>query len=128
MIPEIDESKSSKILETIKSIENGTNEEIKTFQELYNQWIAEYYQSTKDQIHSTEGVIKANLSAREAAIAHNTGLKQQTLGAKTATVATKALAVAGNMIARWIISEANQFIYRKRAINLTSLIVYINYT
>lgn len=84
LIPEIDESNASKFLETIKSIENGTNSEIRTFQDLYdtgnktNQWIAEYAQSTNGQIRSTEGVIKANQSARESAIAQTAALKQQT--------------------------------------------------
>ena len=58
------------------------------------------------QIITEEGLIKANKKARESAIAHNNALKQQTLGAKAATVATKALSVALNMVAMWAITEA----------------------
>lgn len=111
LIPKIDENKASKILEVIKSIENGTNEEIKSLQELYdtgdktNQWIAEYGQSTKDQIRSTEGVIKANQQARASALAHNEAIKAQTFSAKAGKVALQALAMAGNMIAMWGITE-----------------------
>lgn len=111
LLPEIDESQANKILDVIKSIENGTNEEIKSFQELYdtgdkqNQWIAQYGQSTKGQIRTTEDLIKANQAARESAIAHNKALQQQTLSAKAGSVALKALSIAGNMLVMWGISE-----------------------
>lgn len=57
---------------------------IETFQDYYDaladsdKWITEYAQSTKGQIRSTEGIIKANQSARESAIAQTAALKQQT--------------------------------------------------
>ena len=117
LIPEIDESKASKILEFVRSIEDGTNEETRSFQELYdtgnktNQWIAEYAQSTKDQIRSTEGVIKANQQARASALAHNEAIKVQTFSAKAGKVALQALAMAGNMIAMWGITEVVSAIY-----------------
>lgn len=44
----------------INDIENGTHAEIKTFQELYdtgnkqNQWTAQYAQTTRRQIRTTE--------------------------------------------------------------------------
>ena len=103
VLPKIDENEASNVLNIIKSIEDGTYAEAKSFQELYdtgdktNQWIAKYAQETKGQIRSTEGVINANQAARDAAIAHNAALKQQTLGAKATTVAMKALSVAANM-------------------------------
>lgn len=120
LIPEIDESKASKILEFVKSIEDGTNEEVKSFQELYDtgnktkQWIAEYGQSTKDQIRSTEGVIKANQQARTSALAHNEETKAQTFFAKAGKVALQALAMAENMLAEiaipFLVKELNEFI------------------
>lgn len=111
LLPEIDDNKASKILEFIKSIENGTNKEVKSFQELYDtgnktkQWIAEYGQSTKDQIRSTEGVIKANQQARASALAHNEAIKAQTFSAKAGKVVLQALATAGNMLVMWGVTE-----------------------
>lgn len=118
LIPEIDKGKASKILESIKSIENGTNEEIKSFQELYdtgdktNQWIAEYAQSTKNQIRSTEGVIKANQQARISALAQNEAIKAQTLSAKAGKVALQGLSIALNIVALALISKGIEFIVK----------------
>ena len=84
---------------------------IETFQDYYDtlangdKWIAEYGQSTKDQIRSTESVIKANQQARASALAHNEALKQLTLGAKAGKVALQALATVGNMFAIWAITK-----------------------
>ena len=115
-IPEIDESNAAKILEFVKSIEDGTNEKIKSFQELYdtdnktNQWIAEYAQSTKDQIRSTEGVIKANQQARASEIAHNEELKNLTLSAKASKAALGALRTAMSAVVMIGISKGIELI------------------
>lgn len=104
VFPKIDESQAKSILQQINNIENGVDEEINSFQELYDtgnkqkQWIAKYAQETQGQIRSTEGLISANEKARASTIAHNNALKQQTLGAKAANVALKGLAMAGNML------------------------------
>lgn len=104
VFPKIDESQAKSILQQINDIENEVDEEIKSFQELYDtgnkqkQWIAKYAQETQGQIRSTDGLIAANEKARVSAIAHNNALKQQTLGAKAANVALKGLAMAGNML------------------------------
>lgn len=104
VFPKIDENQAKSILQQINNIENGVDEEINSFQELYDtgnkqkQWIAKYAQETQGQIRSTEGLISANEKARASAIAHNNALKQQTLGAKAANVALKGLAMAGNML------------------------------
>lgn len=103
MLPKIDENKANSILKYIKSIEDGVDSEINSFQELYdtgnkqNQWIAEYAQATKGQIRSVDGVIAANKAARQSALDHNAALKQQTLGAKAGQAALKGLALAGNL-------------------------------
>lgn len=68
-------------------------------------WIAKWGQETQGTIRTQEGLIKANQSARDAAIAHNAALEQQTLSAKAGQVALKGLAMAGNMIAMWAIGE-----------------------
>lgn len=104
VFPKIDESQAKSILQQINDIENEVDEEIKSFQELYDtgnkqkQWIAKYAQETQGQIRSTDGLIAANEKARVSAIAHNNALKQQTLGVKAANVALKGLAMAGNML------------------------------
>ena len=53
-------------------------------------------------------LVTANQQAREAAIAHNATLKQQTLSAKAATVAMNALSAVGNMIAFALIAKGVQ--------------------
>lgn len=113
----IDEKMANKYLEIIKSIDNGTMDGIETFQDYYDtladcdKWIAEYANSTKGQIRSTKGVIKANQQARTTALAHNEALKQQTLGAKAASVAMKALSVAGNMLVSYLVTKGIQLAY-----------------
>ena len=72
-------------------------------------WIAKWGQETEGQIRTEKDLIQANQKAREAAIAHNDALKQQTLGAKAAKVGMQALATAGNMVAMWAISEVIGF-------------------
>ena len=105
VFPKIDESQAKSILQQINDIENGVDEEIKSFQELYDtgnkqkQWIAKYAQETQGQIRSTDGLIAANEKARVSAIAHNNALKQQTLGAKAASMALEGLKYVGNMLA-----------------------------
>lgn len=114
VLPKIDENQASEILNFIKSIEDGTNEVAESFQTLYDtkdknkQWIAQYAQETQGQIRTIEGVIEANQAARKAAIDHNNALKQQTLSFKAATAASKAFAIAGNMLAFWAISKGIQ--------------------
>lgn len=93
----------------------GIDEQVKlgtgNWQDYFNglgegeKWQIEFVQNTDLQKASLDDVKKAYNSAREAAIAHNAALQQQTLGAKAATVVTKALAVAGNMLLMWGISK-----------------------
>ncbi len=67
-------------------------------------WIASWGAETQGQIRTQEGLIKANENARQAAIAHNNALKQQTLSAKAAELGLKALSIAGNILASVLIS------------------------
>ena len=91
-----------------KQVKDGT----KSWQDYSNglkdneKWIAKWGQETEGQIRTQSDLINVNKKARESAIAHNNALKQQTLGAKAATVATKALSAALNMVAMWGITEA----------------------
>lgn len=116
-VPELlDTTKANEYVKIIKAIDNGSMDGIETFQQWYDtlsegeKWIAQYAQETQGQIRSVEGVTEANKAARDTAIAHNNALKQQTLGAKAATIGLNALATAGNMLIMWGISEAISFV------------------
>lgn len=111
-MPKIDESNVKDSLSKIKDMSKSVAENKKTWQELYDilpegeKHLATLGQKLDGQIITEEDLINANKKARESAIAHNNALKQQTLGAKAATVATKALSVALNMVAFFVITEA----------------------
>lgn len=111
-MPKIDESNIKDSLSKIKDMSKSVAENKKTWQELYDilpegeKHLATLGQKLDRQIITEEKLINANKKARESAIAHNNALKQQTLGAKAATVATKALSVALNMVAFFVITEA----------------------
>lgn len=68
-------------------------------------WIAKWGEETQGTIRTQEGLIKANEGARQSAIAHNAALKQQTLGAKAASVAMNLLSTAANMLVMYAISK-----------------------
>lgn len=70
-----------------------------------NTILKNYVTTTNQQEQSTQGLVKAYQEARAAQIAQNEAIKSSTLSAKAATIATKALAVAGNMIAMWAITK-----------------------
>lgn len=82
-------------------VKNGT----KTWDEFFdtckggNEYIIDVIKSTDDLSKLTgEDLVAANKKARTSVIAHNNALKQQTLGAKAATIAMKGLAMVGNML------------------------------
>lgn len=60
-------------------------------------WQIEFVQNTDLQKASLDDVKKAYEVARQGAIDHNAALKQQTLGAKAATIGMKALSIATNI-------------------------------
>ena len=110
-IPNLDTNSARVELENLQNIQNEINETKGSWDDYNNQfkngrkYLLDYAKQNNILEASVDNVKQANQSAREAAIAHNAALKQQTLGAKAATVATKALAVAGNMIAMWTITK-----------------------
>lgn len=62
-------------------------------------YVVDLIKNTDDLSKLTgDDLVQANQNARQAAIAHNAALKQQTLGAKAASVAMKGLAIAGNVL------------------------------
>lgn len=113
LYPDISDATASKLLTKLQKEQILVNANKKTWQDYFNglrdgeKWQIEFVQNTDLQKASLDDVKGAYNSARESAIAHNAALQQQTLGAKAATVATKALAIAGNMIAMWAISKGN---------------------
>jgi len=111
VMPKIDESNIADSLSKIKDMSKSVAEGKKTWQDLFDtlpegeKHLAKLGKEMEGQIITEKGLIKANKAARESAIAHNNALKQQTLGAKAATVAAKALSVALNVGVMWAISE-----------------------
>lgn len=77
-----------------------------------NEYLINVIKNTDDLSKLTgEDLVKANQAAREAAIAHNTALQQQTLSTKAAEIGMKALSLAGNMLAMWLVSKAVSGLY-----------------
>lgn len=111
VMPEINTDNLVDATEKIKNLSKDVTNGTTTWQELFDtlpegqKHFAQLGQQMEGQIITTEGVAKANQSARDAALANNAALKQQTLGAKAATVAMKALSVAGKMIAYALITK-----------------------
>ncbi len=92
-----------------------------------HKWIARWGQETEGQIRTTDDLVQANQKARQAAIDHNAALKQQTLGAKAASVAMKGLALVGNialsMLASFVVSKViegiDNFIHKSEKLKET---------
>ena len=66
-------------------------------------WLTDYAQS--DAVRSTKSIMEANKAAHDAAVEHNKELEKTSPIAKAGQAAMKGLALAGNMIASWAISE-----------------------
>lgn len=104
VFPKIDTSNVDEIKTKIVKMSKSVSDGKKTWQELFDvlpvgeKHFAELGKQMEGQIITEDGLISANEKARASAIAHNNALKQQTLGAKAASVAMKGLAMAGNML------------------------------
>lgn len=111
VFPKIDTSNVKEVKAEIVDMSKSVSDGKKTWQELFDtlpsgkKHFAELGQQMKGQIITEEGLISANEKARASAIAHNNALKQQTLGAKAGQVALKGLAMAGNMLASFLITK-----------------------
>ena len=113
MIPELTIEDSVKLTEQIReqsiAVANGSKNWDSYFSILNDNnqgYIVDLIKNTDDLSKLTgEDLVQANQSARDAAIAHNAALKQQTLGAKSAAAAMKVLSVAGNMIVFTLITK-----------------------
>lgn len=118
MYPKIDTSNVKEIKAEIVDMSKSVANNETTWQELFDtlpsgkKHFAELGQQMEGQIITEDGLIAANEKARVSAIAHSNALKQQTLGAKAASVAMKGLAMAGNMIAMFAITTAITAVYK----------------
>ena len=89
-----------------------------TWQDYYDtlddseKYIIDVIKNTKDLSKLTsDDLVNANLAARESAINYNYSLNQSSISAKAANLAIKGLAIAGNMLASWAISEGIKLLY-----------------
>ena len=65
-------------------------------------WQTKFVQENDLTKVSLDDVKNAQNAAKQSAIAYNNGLEQMTIGAKTANIALKGLAIAGNMVASFL--------------------------
>ncbi len=125
LYPDISDTTASKLLTNLQNEQILVNANKKSWQDYFDglgkgeKWQIEFVQNTDLQKASLDDVKKAYNSAREAAIAHNAALKQQTLGAKAAKKGMQALATVGNMIAMWAISEVISGLYELSQVSET---------
>lgn len=117
LYPEKTDAQFTKLLSTLTQQQNLINTTKGSWTEYFKnlgegeKWQIEFVKNTDLQKASLDDVKKSYNSARDAAIAHNAALKQQTLSAKAGQVALKGLAIAGNMLAMWGISELISGLY-----------------
>ena len=111
-LQELNEPDAANLLQKIQEIQIQVNKGTTSWNNYFKtckggkNYLIDFIQKTDLQKASVEDLINANKAARESAIAHNNALKQQTLGAKAATVATKVLSATLNSIAMIAIGEA----------------------
>lgn len=117
--PEIDDSVAQKILndlqqqqKLITQTKGNWSDYFKNFQE-GEKWQIDFVQNTDLQKASLDDVKKGYENARQAAIAHNAALKQQTLSAKAGKIALQGLAMVGNALASWAIGTVLDFAITK---------------
>ncbi len=103
-IPELDTDAAREKLISLQTLQKEINATQGSWDD-YNgsfkkseKYLIDYARANNVLESSVDDVKAANQSARQAAIAHNAALKQQTLGAKAATAGMKALSIAGNML------------------------------
>lgn len=119
MFKELSSETAAEIVGSLNSIKDGTNSAYKSMDEYLTYlskngkgYITDYVKTNQNQVYITEDVIQASKDARAAQIAQNEAVKEGTLSFKAGQVALKGLALAGNMIAMWAISEVVSGIYQ----------------
>ena len=110
-IPQLDSNRVEEIITEINAVNKAKGSWNAYYKTLHDgeDFVVNLIKNTDDLSKLTgKDLVTANQQAREAAIAHNATLKQQTLSAKAATVAMKALSAVGNMIAFALIAKGVQ--------------------
>lgn len=111
----LSKAEAKEITDNLDSIIGKTNDSYKTIDDYLTflsskgkGYIADYVKENENQVYITEDVIQASKNARAAQIAQNEIIKKSTLSYKLATVATKAFAIAANMVAFALVSKGIQ--------------------
>lgn len=111
----LSKDEAKEIADNLDGIIGKTNDSYKTMDDYLTflsgegkGYIADYVKENENQVYITEDVIQASKNARAAQLAQNEIIRQSTLSYKLATVATKAFAIAANMIAFALISKGIQ--------------------
>lgn len=116
LMPEIDETRASEMLKQIQAIDKANDsweEYFKGLKKGNNDCIVKLIQNTDDLSKLTgDDLVQANKQARQAALAHNAGLKTMTVGAKVAKVAVAALNATISMGVTLLISEAIEWVMK----------------
>lgn len=111
-LPKLDETSAENQLKYLQDWQKAVDKGTKTWDSYFKtckdgrSYLIDFVQNTDLQKASTEDLIKANEAARQSALAHNAALKQQTLGAKAATVGLNLLKTALNTAAFMAITTA----------------------
>ena len=123
MIPEdnlsqiINPVEAKKIVDTLDSIKNKTNESglsmdnyLTLLKKNGQDYVADYVKENKNQVYITEDVIDASKKARKAQENHNAAIKADTLSAKAANIVLGALSTIGNMAISFVISKVIELV------------------
>lgn len=119
LIPEMDTATAQSWIQQLTDIDTQVRNGTMTWQQYHDsldegqRYIAQYGESTRDQIRTEEGLQQANQAARASIIAQNQAVRQSTLSFKVATIAGKAFSIALNMIAFAAIAKSISFITEK---------------
>ena len=106
-----DSDEAAKLLSTLQNCQKQVDENKISWDDYYKslkdtphmQWQEEFIKTTNLQTASTQDVINAQKAARDAAVDHNSSLHQLTIGAKVSKAALNGLALAGNMLASFLV-------------------------
>lgn len=111
LIPEFDTDSARLALEELQNIQAEINRTKGSWDDYHDkfkdgkEYLLDYAKTNNVLESSVDDVKQANQAARDAAIAHNAALKQQTLSAKAGQVALKGLAMAGNMLVMFAVTK-----------------------
>lgn len=113
------EKNPSDILNKLSKVNEASKIDSTAWQKYFNtlkegeKWQAKFVQENDLTKVSLDDVKNAQNAAKQSAIAYNNGLAQMTFGAKAANIALKGLALAGNMLLMWGVSEVISLVATK---------------